>query len=158
MEKKRVADDHEVEPAVPKRVDRFGFVKQEQNPSEGLTRSRSASEFGRYGVPEPYEKLKELTRGRGVTQDSMREFIRSLDIPGDAKMTLLNLTPHTYVGAAAELAKNIKTTINLVNGDRVLSVKSDKVRLAGLRAYLAPIGMKLARAHSFPNFEIVKMW
>ncbi|KAL3515858.1 hypothetical protein ACH5RR_022760 [Cinchona calisaya] len=156
MEKKRVADDHEVEPAVPKRVDRFGFVKQEQNPSEGLTRSRSASEFGRslnvinskvsitakdkfhyplelavmrrYGVPEPYEKLKELTRGRGVTQDSMREFIRSLDIPGDAKMTLLNLTPHTYVGAAAELAKNIKTTINLVNGDRVLSVKSDKVR------------------------------
>ncbi|KAL3515857.1 hypothetical protein ACH5RR_022759 [Cinchona calisaya] len=74
----------------------------------------------RYGVPEPYEKLKELTRGRGVTQDSMREFIRSLDIPGDAKMTLLNLTPHTYVGAAAELAKNIKTTINLVNGARVL--------------------------------------
>lgn len=74
----------------------------------------------RYGVPEPYEKLKELTRGRAVTQESMREFIKGLDIPGDAKMTLLNLTPQTYIGAAAELAKNIKTAINLVNGARVL--------------------------------------
>ncbi|XP_071906717.1 uncharacterized protein [Coffea arabica] len=70
----------------------------------------------RYGVPEPYEKLKEVTRGRVVTQESMREFIKNLDIPGDAKMMLLNLTPQTYVGAAAELAKNIKTAINLVNG------------------------------------------
>ncbi|XP_027162318.1 uncharacterized protein LOC113762890 [Coffea eugenioides] len=74
----------------------------------------------RYGVPEPYEKLKELTRGKAVTQESMREFIKNLDIPGDAMMTLLNLTPQTYVGAAAELAKNIKTAINLVNGTRVL--------------------------------------
>ncbi|XP_071904605.1 uncharacterized protein [Coffea arabica] len=72
----------------------------------------------RYGVPEPYEKLKEVTRGRAVTQESMREFIKNLDIPGDAKMMLLNLTPQTYVGAAAELAKNIKTAINLVNGAR----------------------------------------
>lgn len=47
MEKKRV-DDHEVEPATPVRVDRFGFVKQEQNSAEGLTRSRSASEYERY--------------------------------------------------------------------------------------------------------------
>ena len=43
-----MADDHEVEPAVPVRVDRFGFVKQEQNSAEGLCRSRSASEYERY--------------------------------------------------------------------------------------------------------------
>ncbi|CAH9138876.1 unnamed protein product [Cuscuta epithymum] len=62
----------------------------------------------RYGVPEPYEKLKELTRGRTVTKDSIREFIEGIEIPHNAKTTLLNLTPHTYIGAAAELARNIE--------------------------------------------------
>ncbi|CAI9108340.1 OLC1v1007910C2 [Oldenlandia corymbosa var. corymbosa] len=70
----------------------------------------------RYGVPEPYEKLKELTRGRSVTQESMREFINGLDIPSDAKSSLLNLTPQSYVGAATELAQNIELALRLVNG------------------------------------------
>ncbi|PIN18913.1 Adenylosuccinate lyase [Handroanthus impetiginosus] len=74
----------------------------------------------RYGVPEPYEKLKELTRGRAVTRESIREFIEGLDIPIDAKTALLNLTPHTYVGAAVELAKNVDTVTSLVNGAIVL--------------------------------------
>lgn len=56
----------------------------------------------RYGVPEPYEKLKELTRGRA-------------HIPIDAKTALLNLTPHTYIGVAPDLAKNINKAINMVN-------------------------------------------
>ena len=48
MEKKRV-EDHEVEPAPPIKVDKFGFVKQDQNSSEGgLTRTKSAFEFERY--------------------------------------------------------------------------------------------------------------
>ncbi|PHT42190.1 Adenylosuccinate lyase [Capsicum baccatum] len=73
----------------------------------------------RYGVPEPYEKLKELTRGRAVNKESIREFIQKLDIPVDAKTSLLNLTPHTYVGAAAELANNVNQAINLLNGGHI---------------------------------------
>ncbi|OIT38763.1 hypothetical protein A4A49_59113 [Nicotiana attenuata] len=69
----------------------------------------------RYGVPEPYEKLKELTRGRAVTKESITEFIEKLDIPIDAKTALLNLTPHTNIGVAADLAKNINKAINMVN-------------------------------------------
>nr|GMD15102.1 adenylosuccinate lyase-like [Ipomoea batatas] len=69
----------------------------------------------RYNVPEPYEKLKELTRGRTVTKESIRGFIEGLEIPVNAKTTLLNLTPHTYIGAAAELAKNIESVTNIVN-------------------------------------------
>ncbi|KAL4192936.1 hypothetical protein AMTRI_Chr06g174450 [Amborella trichopoda] len=60
----------------------------------------------RYGVPEPYEKLKELTRGRAVTKESMQEFVRGLQLPQEALSTLLNLTPHTYIGAARDLAIN----------------------------------------------------
>ncbi|GFP97962.1 adenylosuccinate lyase [Phtheirospermum japonicum] len=74
----------------------------------------------RYGVPEPYEKLKELTRGQEVTRERIREFIEGLDIPIHAKTTLLNLTPHTYIGAAADLAKNLDTVTSLVNGAMVL--------------------------------------
>lgn len=78
----------------------------------------------RYNVPEPYEKLKELTRGRTVTKESIREFIEGLEIPVNAKTTLLNLTPHTYIGAAAELAKDIESVTSLVNGAIASSRKS----------------------------------
>ncbi|KAI7741072.1 hypothetical protein M8C21_006474 [Ambrosia artemisiifolia] len=60
----------------------------------------------RYGVEEPYEKLKELTRGRAVTKDSITEFISGLEIPFEAKTELLKLTPHNYVGVAAQLVKD----------------------------------------------------
>ncbi|NBV74476.1 MAG: adenylosuccinate lyase [Methylococcaceae bacterium] len=61
----------------------------------------------RYGIEKPYEKLKELTRGQRVTGEGMREFVAKLDIPEAAKQDLLALTPHTYTGYAAELAKKI---------------------------------------------------
>jgi adenylosuccinate lyase len=61
----------------------------------------------RYGIEKPYEKLKELTRGQRVTGEGMREFVAKLDIPEAAKHDLLALTPHTYTGYAAELAKKI---------------------------------------------------
>jgi adenylosuccinate lyase len=61
----------------------------------------------RYGVEEPYEKLKALTRGRRVDEDVMRDFIKELDIPNDAKARLLTLTPQSYIGLAAKLAKEI---------------------------------------------------
>ncbi len=61
----------------------------------------------RHGLPEPYEQLKALTRGRGITRDSLREFIESLDLPHDAKRRLLELSPATYTGLASTLARGI---------------------------------------------------
>jgi adenylosuccinate lyase len=61
----------------------------------------------RYGLPEPYEQLKALTRGQGITKDSMRTFITALDLPTDAKQRLLDLTPGGYIGLAEPLARDI---------------------------------------------------
>lgn len=61
----------------------------------------------RYGVANPYEKLKDLTRGRRVTRDEMQLFVASLEIPEPAKAELLALTPSAYTGLAAELARRI---------------------------------------------------
>jgi adenylosuccinate lyase len=58
----------------------------------------------RYGVEQPYERLKELTRGRAVTRDTLHAFIRALPIPEKARQELLALTPAVYVGLAEELA------------------------------------------------------
>ncbi len=63
----------------------------------------------RYGIEEPYEKLKALTRGQTITQAVMQDFVQSLDIPQDAKERLQAMTPATYLGNAAEQAKNIKS-------------------------------------------------
>ncbi|MHB8679477.1 MAG: adenylosuccinate lyase [Rudaea sp.] len=61
----------------------------------------------RYGLPEPYEQLKALTRGQGITRESMRAFIESLALPADAKKRLRELTPAMYTGLAAELAGKV---------------------------------------------------
>jgi len=61
----------------------------------------------RYGVPEPYEKLKALTRGQAVDRELLQEFIASLEIPENEKRRLLELTPATYVGLAERLARDI---------------------------------------------------
>ena len=61
----------------------------------------------RYRIEKPYEKLKELTRGKGINQASLQAFIKTLEIPAAAKTELLNLTPRTYLGNAIEQAKNI---------------------------------------------------
>ena len=66
----------------------------------------------RYGVPEPYEKLKELTRGRQVDQDAIRAFVEKLDIPEPARKSLLELTPRTYLGNAVEQARSIRKNLN----------------------------------------------
>lgn len=61
----------------------------------------------RYGVPEPYEKLKALTRGRAVTKDILADFIDTLEIPEPEKQRLRALTPETYTGLAAKQARDI---------------------------------------------------
>ena len=59
------------------------------------------------GKPNPYEQLKELTRGKKMTAEIMRQFINSLDIPSDDKQRLLALTPATYTGIASKLVDAI---------------------------------------------------
>ena len=61
----------------------------------------------RYGVPNPYEQLKDLTRGRAISRDSLHQFVRNLAIPEAERQRLLAMTPSSYVGKAAELARRI---------------------------------------------------
>ena len=61
----------------------------------------------RYGIANPYEKLKELTRGKRVSREDMRRFVESLEIPAKARADLLELTPSNYTGMAAGLARRI---------------------------------------------------
>jgi adenylosuccinate lyase len=61
----------------------------------------------RYGIPEPYEKLKALTRGHAVTRELLQEFVSTLEIPDDEKKRLLELTPEAYIGLASRLASEI---------------------------------------------------
>jgi adenylosuccinate lyase len=62
----------------------------------------------RYGIENPYEQLKELTRGKGINQADLQVFIRGLAIPEDAKARLLEMTPSSYLGKAVELAQRLK--------------------------------------------------
>jgi len=61
----------------------------------------------RYGLPQPYEQLKALTRGKGITEAALREFVSGLALPDEAKARLLALTPRSYVGLAAGLARTV---------------------------------------------------
>lgn len=68
---------------------------------------RAAAVAGATGMADPYERLKELTRGKKVTPESMREFISGLGMPDDVEARLLSLTPATYTGLAAELVAHL---------------------------------------------------
>ena len=61
----------------------------------------------RFGVPNPYEQLKELTRGKGISRDDLRRFIAALPIPEADRTRLLEMAPASYIGKAAELARRI---------------------------------------------------
>ena len=61
----------------------------------------------RYNIPEPYEKLKALTRGNTITREAIQEFVATLDIPQQAKEDLLALTPANYIGNAESQARQI---------------------------------------------------
>ncbi|CAA7396999.1 unnamed protein product [Spirodela intermedia] len=74
----------------------------------------------RYGIPEPYERLKELTRGQSVTKERIRDFVEGLELPEEAKSGLLSLTPQAYVGAAAGLVNAVNPDVSLSDGFKVL--------------------------------------
>ncbi|MYM29687.1 adenylosuccinate lyase [Duganella sp. CY15W] len=61
----------------------------------------------RYGIANPYEQLKELTRGKGISKVALQEFINGLAVPQEAKDLMLAMTPANYIGIAAALAKAI---------------------------------------------------
>jgi adenylosuccinate lyase len=61
----------------------------------------------RFGLPQPYEQLKAFTRGAPMTRELMHGFIARLEIPSDEKQRLLALTPSSYTGLAATLARRV---------------------------------------------------
>jgi adenylosuccinate lyase len=61
----------------------------------------------RHGVPDAYDKLKAISRGKRLDRKELAAFVKSLPIPPEAKKRLLALTPAKYTGIAADLAKQI---------------------------------------------------
>ncbi len=93
-----------------------GLNKLEANPQRLAEDLRDAWEvlaepvqtvMRRFGVPNPYEQLKELTRGKGIERDALRQFIAKLPLPEADRQRLLDMTPASYIGKAAELARSI---------------------------------------------------
>ncbi len=70
----------------------------------------------RYGVANPYEQLKSLTRGRGIDRRALHGFIEGLDIPPAAKQELLALTPERYTGLAAQQVDGLITALRALEG------------------------------------------
>jgi adenylosuccinate lyase len=65
----------------------------------------------RYGIENPYEKLKALTRGQTINAEVLAKFVKDLDMPEEAKVALSKLTPMTYIGDAQKLARDIEKLI-----------------------------------------------
>jgi adenylosuccinate lyase len=95
-----------------------GLNKLEINPEKLLADLDNAWEImaepiqtvmRRYNIDQPYEKLKALTRGNVMNQETIQAFVNSLEIPDSAKEELLKLTPATYIGNAIAQAKAIKS-------------------------------------------------
>jgi len=61
----------------------------------------------RFGIENPYEQLKKITRGKGIEQTALHDFIRTLDLPDSDRQRLLDMTPASYIGKAADLARKI---------------------------------------------------
>ena len=61
----------------------------------------------RHGLPDPYERLKEFTRGKAITREAITAFIDTLELPADEKARLRAMTPASYTGLAAGLARRL---------------------------------------------------
>ncbi|NOX08224.1 MAG: adenylosuccinate lyase [Gammaproteobacteria bacterium] len=93
-----------------------GISKLEANPQRTLEDLDNNQEvlaeaiqtvMRRYGIENPYEKLKDLTRGHRIDKEQLAQFIQTLEIPDEAKQALANLSPASYIGNAVEQAKSI---------------------------------------------------
>jgi len=84
-----------------------GRLQQDLNNAWEILAEAIQTVMRRYGIENPYEKLKEMTRGNKVDQDSLRRFIMTLEIPDAARQQLLELAPENYIGDAAKLARDI---------------------------------------------------
>ncbi|KAK8971551.1 hypothetical protein KSP40_PGU009622 [Platanthera guangdongensis] len=73
----------------------------------------------RHGIPGSYEKLKDFTRGKNVTKESITELIKGLDLSENTKSDLLDLTPSSYTGEAKALATSLDDAIDPLNGFRI---------------------------------------
>ncbi len=82
-------------------------ISQDLNQNWGVLAEPVQTVMRRYGVDQPYEKLKALTRGRQIDAQVIREFVQSLDIPEHAKQQLTDLTPESYIGNADIQAREI---------------------------------------------------
>lgn len=70
----------------------------------------------RYGIEQPYEKLKELTRGRRVNKQIMQDFVEGLELPDEAKQRLKEMTPASYIGNATQQAQAIELALTMLKG------------------------------------------
>lgn len=82
-------------------------IEQDINQAWELLAEPVQTVMRRYGLPNPYEQLKELTRGKGITQEALQAFIGTLAIPEHERKRLLDMTPASYIGMAATLARAI---------------------------------------------------
>ena len=82
-------------------------ISQDLSQNWGVLAEPVQTVMRRYGVEQPYEKLKALTRGRAIDAQVIREFVQSLDIPEHAKQQLTDLTPESYIGNADIQAREI---------------------------------------------------
>ncbi|PQM42806.1 uncharacterized protein Pyn_01694 [Prunus yedoensis var. nudiflora] len=102
-------------------------ISEELNQSWEVLAEAIQTVMRRYSVPEPYEKLKELTRGRTVTKERIREFIKGLELPEEPKTILSKLTPHSYVGAAVKLARMVDTAVRATRKNT--NVSTEKIKM-----------------------------
>jgi adenylosuccinate lyase len=83
-------------------------ISRDLNQNWGVLAEPVQTVMRRYGVKQPYEKLKALTRGRQIDAQVIREFVQSLDIPDHAKQQLIEMTPASYIGNADAQAGDLE--------------------------------------------------
>jgi adenylosuccinate lyase len=87
-------------------LDRAALQKDLDNSWEVLAEAIQTV-MRRHGIEQPYEKLKELTRGQDMNRETIQAFVESLELPAEARQALLELTPASYTGNARQQAENI---------------------------------------------------
>ncbi len=85
----------------------LGRMKQDLDDNWEVLAEALQTVMRRYRISEPYEKLKQLTRGQKIDRDALQAFISGLGLPHDVTQQLLTLEPARYIGLAAQLAEQI---------------------------------------------------